>query len=248
MAHTEFQALTEMVRRMMRTRKLRYSHLAKRLKVSEATIKRFFAASDGSMGRLVEICEALEISFADLVAQTKRATEPVFELSEEQEEFYAKNSDHHFFFQELVDAGLSFQEIQVKHELSKASAAKYARQLEKLGLADWLGGDRLKLKVKGTLNWLDHGPLFKKYQRASDVAFLDHMLANFGKELHFLTSSERRLHPHTLQALATELQSLLRSFRGRVYRDEVFYPNSQLVPVRWLIAIGPYSRAPVKLK
>lgn len=243
MSYAEFPKLAATIRKIMKARKLRYSHLARQLKVSEATIKRFFTASDGTLSRLVEICDVLEISFADLVAQSQSEGEPVYSLSESQEKFLADNPDSFAFFQELTDGKLSFKQIQEKHHVSRATAVKLARQLEKLGLVDWLASDRLKLRVKGTHNWLDHGPLSKRFMREGEVAFLDHLLANFGADSHFFTSSSRRMHPKTLEALIAELQSLFQSVRNRVYRDETFYPSSELVPVKWIMGVGPYSWA-----
>jgi DNA-binding Xre family transcriptional regulator len=245
MPHPEFQNLTGCLRAIMKAKKVTYASLAKHLEVSEATMKRFFTANDGSIGRITEICSALSISFADLVEQSKSKGEHVFALSLEQENFFATHPNYFAFFQELLEKNLSPKEIRTKHRISQHSATRYLRQLDKMGLIEWLPSDRVKLKVQGTHNWLDGGPLQQKFLPADNLAFLKYVEKNFQQDSHFLTTSNRHVHPETLRALISELKPLFSSFRKRVYRDEVFYPKSELIPTKWLMGIAPHRAEPL---
>jgi DNA-binding Xre family transcriptional regulator len=235
------------LRGVLKARKTTYAMLAKKLGVSEATIKRFFTSDDGSVGRVAEICDALSISFADLVEQARSHGESTFTLTYEQEAFFAENPSYFAFFKQLVDAGLTPKEICTKHRLSAHSLPKYLRRLEGLGLVDWLAGDRVRLKVRGTQNWLSRGPLVKKFLHAENLAFLAYLEENFDRESHLFTSSTRRMHPETLRTLNMELRSLFASYRARVYRDEVFYPPSELVDTKWLLGLAPFQATDVKI-
>lgn len=245
MPHSEFQNLASCLRAIMKAKKVTYASLAKQLKVSEATMKRFFTATDGSIGRVAEICSALSISFADLVEQSKNQGEHVFTLTIEQESFFASHPNYFAFFQELLEKNLSPKEIRTKHGISQYSVTKYLRQLDKMGLIEWQPSDRVKLKVQGTHNWLDSGPLQQKFLPADNMAFLKYVEKNFQQDLHFLTTSNRHVHPETLRALISELKPLISSFRKRVYRDEVFYRKSELIPTKWLMGIAPHQAEPL---
>lgn len=245
MPHSEFQNLAGCLRAIMKAKRVTYASLAKQLNVSEATMKRFFTAKDGSIGRIAEICSALSISFADLVEQSKNQGEHVFALTLEQETFFASHPSYFAFFQELLEKNLSPKEVRTKHGINQHSVAKYLRQLDKMGLIEWLPYDRVKLKVQGTQNWLDGGPLQQKFLPADNLAFLKNVEKNFQKESHFLTTSNRHVHPETLRALISELRPLFSSFRKRVYRDEVFYPKSELISTKWLMGIAPHQAVPL---
>jgi len=228
----------------MKANQLTYSHLATRLDVSETTVKRFFTAQDGSVGRLQEICSILSISFSDLVEQSRSQREQVFTLTDEQEHFFVLNPNYFSFFEELLQGHLNLGVIRKKYGITQGSAIKYVKQLEKMDLVEWLPSDRIKLKVAGTHNWRDGGPLQETFLPADNRAFLSHLEQRFQQDDHFMTTSNRRIHPDTLRAVIADLRTLFSSYRKRVYRDEVFYPKGELVPVKWIMGIGIFESPP----
>jgi transcriptional regulator with XRE-family HTH domain len=252
MPQSEFQNLIAALRSILKTRKITYATIAKDLGVSEATIKRFFTGHDGSVGRIEEICESLSISFADLVEQARSRGETTYELTYDQEAFFAENLNYYAFFKELSFFRLTPQEIRSKHGLNANSLPRYLRRLEKLGLIEWLPGDRVKVKVQGTQNWITNGPLVKKLARAENRAFFTYLEEIFikdpkSRDSHLFTSSTRYMHPDTLRALNSELKELFETIRARVYRDEIFYPKHELVPTKWVLGLAPYTPTPTKI-
>jgi len=68
-----------------------YSDLAAGLGLSEPTIKRLFADGDCKFGRLLEICDLLDVTLTDLTERAKRGTDVSLELSEVTEVELAEN-------------------------------------------------------------------------------------------------------------------------------------------------------------
>lgn len=68
-------ALIEVLKRELKSRDITYADVAKKLDLSEASIKRMFSTKDFMLSRLDDICEFAGIEFADLArARLKRAT------------------------------------------------------------------------------------------------------------------------------------------------------------------------------
>ncbi len=61
--------LFELLKSVLKARRMTYAGLAKRLGLSEPTIKRIFAERDCKLSRMNEICAALELTFDDMVSE-----------------------------------------------------------------------------------------------------------------------------------------------------------------------------------
>src|SRR4051812_11020566 len=85
-----YKSLTATLRKILRARKITYADVGRSIRVSEQTIKRLFASSDGSVGRLVEVASVVGLSFGELVALAEDERERTFLLSEEQERHFCE--------------------------------------------------------------------------------------------------------------------------------------------------------------
>ena len=63
----ETRQLTEALKRSLKARGLTYAALARRIGLSEASVKRIFARHSFTLRRLEQVCQAAEVSFAELV-------------------------------------------------------------------------------------------------------------------------------------------------------------------------------------
>ena len=236
----EYSALLQAIRAILKKQKITYADLASRIKVSEATVKRIFTSHDAAFSRIIEICAAIGISFSDLVQESQERKESVFSLSEEQEQFFAKNPNYFGYFNELFHS--TPQEIQSRKNLTSRSTAKYLKKLDEMKLIDWLPSNRIALKVQGTQNWLHGGPLQKQFIQEDNISFIKYLNQQVGKEKHFFTTSDRLIHPETLQSFLVEQRALTQEYRKRAYRDEVCYPRNALLQAKWLFGIAPYAK------
>ena len=69
------------LKRALRGRGVTYAHVAKHLALSEASVKRLFAAGDFSLERLDRICELAGLELSELVEQMHQQATPVRQLT-----------------------------------------------------------------------------------------------------------------------------------------------------------------------
>jgi transcriptional regulator with XRE-family HTH domain len=77
--------IVEAIKRQLRAQGMTYQTLAKRLKVSEATVKRDLSRGDFSLGRLDAMCEALGVTISDLANAEPAREMRITQFTDEQE-------------------------------------------------------------------------------------------------------------------------------------------------------------------
>src|SRR6185369_16059177 len=88
------------VKQALRARGVTYRQLGKLVKMSESGVKKLFATGDCSLGRLLEICEAVGVSLEDVAREAPRR-DPV-SFSATQEAFFLANPQCFYFLWDLM--------------------------------------------------------------------------------------------------------------------------------------------------
>ena len=83
--------LFETLKSALRARGWTYADLATKLGISEPTVKRIFARRDSKLSRLVDICDALDLTLDDLIAQSNRTETTPADLSDVVERQLSEN-------------------------------------------------------------------------------------------------------------------------------------------------------------
>src|SRR4030095_14005135 len=79
------RALIGALKQVLKSRGLTYAKVARRLRISEATVKRVFARETFTLQRLDEICQLLDIEITDLARMVEHEADRVAQLTLDQE-------------------------------------------------------------------------------------------------------------------------------------------------------------------
>ena len=77
--------IVETLKRELRKQGIRYKEVARKLELSEASVKRLFAERSFTLTRLAQVCELLNLEFSDLIHQMEKDIELTDQLTLEQE-------------------------------------------------------------------------------------------------------------------------------------------------------------------
>jgi DNA-binding Xre family transcriptional regulator len=103
---TQTQALIDILKQSLKTHRLTYAGIARRLDMSEANVKRMFAKRRFSLDRLEQVCQLMHMEMSDLFVLYEASRQRIDHLTEKQE-------------QELVgDAKLLLVAVSVRNQLS----------------------------------------------------------------------------------------------------------------------------------
>jgi len=229
------------LKQVLKAQGLRYKDLAEKMNTSEPTIKRLFAEQDCKLSRLMEMCEAIGISFTELVELAANQTVYPTELSFETEQALASKPGLMSFFMLLVSE-FDIDFIVERNQLSKQDGYLYLRELEKLELIRLRQDDSYYFIVNRPILWRLDGPLHSTLVSVNQ-GFIKESISRNNKEKYPFYSASRLLSPNSIQQLSQDIDNLYQSFQKQAALDQMFYPREELLPFKTVLTLGAFDLA-----
>lgn len=204
--------LVDALKREMKARGITYAQLAKRIDMSEASVKRMFAQKNFTLARLDQILQATEIDFAEIAQQdADDSSQLISQLSLAQEKEIT--SDEKL----LVIAVSALNQVPLDYllahyQLTEAELVKYLLRLDKIGFLQLLPNNRIKLLVSRTFRWLPNGPIQSHFRQLAATDFLSSRFDGEGESMQLvnvmLSRQSLALMQNRLKQLAREVAQL----------------------------------------
>lgn len=161
------------VKRKMKILNLTQDQLAKELKVSLPTIKRWLAGKGVTLVILRRLSEVLGCPLSELILSAEDQGLESYTYTLEQEKILAQEPKL-LAFLDLLISGKSVQAIRSRYGLSPDIVTKMLLKLDKIGLIEVHPKERVKLLLHGEPQWIKGGPLSKKFREVMIQDFLGH--------------------------------------------------------------------------
>jgi transcriptional regulator with XRE-family HTH domain len=233
---SESAQIIDVLKRNLKSRGLTYRDIAKKVGLSEASIKRVFAEETFTLQRLEKICEAVGITVAELVKSASAASEPRSQyLSIEQEQLLASDAKLLACFY-LVLNGHSSDEIIARMDLNERSLRSLYVKLDAVRLIELLPKLKARLRVGPVVTWRMDGPVHKLYEQQVKDEFLQSEFQGACDALHFRTAE---LSEASAKILLRKLNQLAQEFADYAALD-VNLPSSEKRSVALLLAFRPW--------
>jgi transcriptional regulator with XRE-family HTH domain len=244
----EYKRLIESLKGVVRSKGWTYAQIAKKLKLSEPTIKRIFQGIPCNVDKITRICDLLEVSLLDLVHLTSDKAPEKYWFTKEQEEFFARHFDYYAFLFSLyynLEGGL--KGLQKAWSISDEESFVYLRRLEKLGLLEVLPGNDYKFKVSGQLNVDDDGVIFNSdFIVREFLEFAQEVAKHRLKKGYSFRVAGLQLSFETYEKFLVELKALQERYYDISAREEALTPPNKRRFYGMCIAIGPYDPTDMK--
>lgn len=206
------QSIQKLVKSAARSRGLSNIDLARTLKVSEPTIKRWLRGEGLSMPQWLKLLDAVGLRLSEVAAMIEDTNSEQFEYSVKQEKALAETTGLLAYFQALL-LGKTPRQIAKKFDLSMKSSTYYLRTLDNLGLIVWTEGMTCKLRVHGEPRWRSEGALSKKFRKEmmSEFIWARRESRDFKIGIYEVTKNDAE----EVDNMITELYSHLRSLEKK---------------------------------
>jgi transcriptional regulator with XRE-family HTH domain len=211
MAQTK--ALVSALKQVLKSRTITYAQLARRLGMSEASVKRAFAKQRFTLERLDKICGVLGIEISDLAKMVEHEAERVTQLTPDQEReivadpklmLVAVHALNHWTFEEIVE----------RYTISKTECIRVLARLDRLRIIDLLPNNRIRVIVGRNFSWRPDGPLQCYFREQLEANFFASRFDGSGEHLAFVSGMLSRnsnaviqQHMRRLEAEFTELHN-----------------------------------------
>jgi len=231
----DISQLTEALKKFLKARGMTYSVLAKRLNISEASVKRMFSTGSFTLRRLGQICDVLELDFFDLAKLANNKITLGSRLTITQEEALATNRQLLVIFHLLLNEW-SIDEITSRYQMSKRHVLRDMRELHKLKLIELSPRNEVRLRTEKTIDWRRDGPVRKTYQKQLVTEFFN---SEFDAKHQLLRFDSKELSSSSIAIIIKKIERLLRDF-DELAEIDVPLERTYKQSVCMILAIRPY--------
>lgn len=227
--------MIDALKRQLKLKAVTYAELARRIGLSEASVKRMFAQRSFTLERLEQILEAVGLDFAELVQAATDAPQLIAQLTYAQEQEII--GDMKLLVVAVAALNLiPLEQIVAVYRISEAEAVKYLLRLDKIGFLTLLPNNRVKLLVARTFSWIPNGPIQTWFRGEAYGDFLD---ARFAGEQEVMKLVSVMLSARSTKALLERLKQVADEF-SRQHQDDARLPYDQRHSLTFMLAARPW--------
>ena len=233
---TQAAAVVEALKRTLKARKMTYGHVAKALRMSEASVKRMFSRNHFTLERLDNICELASTSLSELAREVDSAASHVSQLTAEQEKEIVRDRKL-FLVAVCVLNQLTLEQIVQAYNLSKSECIQLLLKLERIRFLELLPNNQVKLLVARTFTWRPDGPIHQFFRsRAQNEYFR----SRFDGPDEILLLVNGMLSRASGQAMLARLKRLANEF-SEMHNDDALLPVGERRPASLILAMRPWE-------
>jgi len=230
-------AVIDVLKRELKARGLTYAQIARKIGMSEASIKRMFSERNFTLARLDQILAATGIEFGELTRQFGREEHLVSQLTEEQEREIVADPKL-FLVAGAVLNLMRFDDILAEYSLAKAEVVGLLAKLDRIGIIELQPNNRIRLKIARTFAWIPNGPIQSTFKNHAHD-FFDSAFSGPGETMLLLNG---RLSRTAQLALVDRLKRVAREFSSQ-HTEDAGLPLAERPPVSLLLACRPWTPA-----
>ncbi len=236
------------LKEVIKSRGFNYKSFSEELGMSESGFKKVMSNKDCSVGKLDEICDALNLSFADLVALSKEKVQTLT-LNKKQEDLFLREPSYYHFFTELISNDYNWQKVKDKHRLSKKKCLLILTSLDKVNLLRLEPANRVK-KVFSGEDIRISAKLGEKVSWDVDEAFFHHARDEFKAKKRSACGirGSYYLKKESLDEMINSVHEVTEEFIKRSKRERTLYGKDKLKEVTMLAFVAQGFRSSNHMK
>jgi transcriptional regulator with XRE-family HTH domain len=236
MAHSG--ALVDVLKRELKARGVTYAQVARKLGLSEASVKRMFSRKDFSLKRLDQVCQLASAEFSDLARALYQEESLVSQLTYEQEKDIV--ADRKLFLAAVcVLNHVGFDQITSIYDVSKAECVQLLARLDRLGFIQLQPNNRIRLLVSRNFAWLPDGPIQRFFNQQAHTEYFG---SRFDRPDEFMVVVNGMLSRNSSAAVVTRLKRAAREFT-ELQNQDARLPLTERSAMSLLVAIRHWELA-----
>ncbi|MGQ0801140.1 MAG: helix-turn-helix domain-containing protein [Pseudomarimonas sp.] len=224
------------LKRLLKANGVTYAELARRLSLSEATVKRMFSRQAITLQRLDSICRALDIGLSELSTEAQRRRDPLAELDIQQEQALVEDPSLLLALY-LVLNRWQQSEVLARYRWTAVEWTVLLARLDRLGIIELLPGNRTRVLTARNFRWRQEGPMQQYFQRQLLPEYFRSAFAGPEDRLLLLSGM---LAPASAALIDRRMAEAAEEF-DRLMAQDAALPASARIGVSLVLAKRPWS-------
>ncbi|MDR2709975.1 MAG: helix-turn-helix transcriptional regulator [Burkholderiales bacterium] len=224
------------IKRGLKARNLTYRDIARLLKTSEASVKRWFSLHRFSLEQLVAIADLLGLTLAELMQEAETYEPPLRSLTLEQEKALMADT-RLFLIAACVLNHWTLNDIVAKYDINETQCIKYMVTLDRLRLIDFLPQNRVRLRIARNFAWQENGPISRFFQQQGLRDFLE---SSFKAPYETSAFTHAMLTPAANTQFQSQLKRLRKTFAD-LHEESLAAPLSERHGVGFFFALREWE-------
>ena len=229
-------ALIDTLKQALKTHHLTYAEVARQLQMSEANVKRMFAARRFTLERLEQVCQLMQMELCDLFQLYDESRTRITQLTLEQEQELVGN-EKLLLVAVSVRNRMKFNDILENFHISETECIRYLAKLDKLKIIDLLPNNRIKLRIDENFRWLANGPIESFFEKQIQGQFLK---SRFKGELAQRLFLFGLLSDASVTTLINKMKILAKEF-SELHRQDSSLPLNKRHNIGFVLAMRPWE-------
>jgi len=229
---TTTSGLVEVLKRELRSRGITYAQVARKLSLSEASVKRMFSRRNFTLKRLDQVCQLTQGEFSDLAQALAREEKLLSRLSLEQEKEIA-SSIKLFLVAVCVLNHVDPDQMVALYDISKPECIQLLVKLDRVGFIRLLPNNRIRLMVSRDFTWLPDGPIQRFFKQH---AHSDFFRSSFDRTDEHMVAVNGMLSRASSAVIIERLKRTAREF-SELHNNDLKLPPSERSAMSLLVAI-----------
>jgi transcriptional regulator with XRE-family HTH domain len=207
--------IVDAIKRRLRAQGITYQALARRLDVSEPTVKRDLARGDFSLKRLDEICDVLGVTVADLASEEPSRELRITKLTDAQERALTADPRLLLLTYLLVNRW-RLEEITEVIDLDENELVKSLLALDAIGIVEFRPPRKVRPLTARNFAWRNDGPVHRFFLQRLVPDYFRARFDEPGDEFYFVAGS---LSPASQSRFKSALNRLTAEFEDLARQD-----------------------------
>ena len=229
-------AVVEALKRALKAKKLTYAHVARELKMSEASVKRMFASHHFTLKRFEQICTFAGLGLTELAREVDSEKNYISHLTLEQEREVVGNA-RLFLIAVCALNHMTLEQILTTYDIPKADCIQLLLKLDKIKFLELMPNNRIRLKVSSNFAWLPNGPILQYFMARAQH---EYFRSRFDGQNEIIMVVNAMLSPASSAQFVAKLRKVAGEFT-EMHNDDKNLPIGARRPASVVLALRPWE-------
>jgi transcriptional regulator with XRE-family HTH domain len=229
-------AMVEALKRALKARGITYAEVARKLDLSEPSVKRLFSSGHFTLERFEQVCELARTSMAELARSMDSDKNAVSQLTPEQER--AIMADRKLLLVALCALNhLALEQMVQAYAISKSECIGLLAKLDRIKFLELLPNNRIKLRVTRAFTWLPNGPIQQYFKSRAQR---EYFASNFDRPGEAMLLVNGMLSKASSEAVIARLRRVANEFAD-MHHSDAHLPIGERRLASLVVAVRPWE-------